>query len=152
MPKIHTEKNSVKIPENTENIEKSKILEENIEENNLTMKQTKNLDDLVSAISSAGLDEFMEYIRSPWRMLWPNFVAGIARGVGTLVGAAAVIALIGWLLTKMISLPLIGERLEPYITDIQAEITRYTESTNYNGKFEKMNTLLEEIRDELKKQ
>ena len=30
---------------------------------------------LVNAIESLGLEEFIEYIRSPWRLLWPNFVA-----------------------------------------------------------------------------
>jgi len=34
----------------------------------------------VNAIDAAGIQEFMEYIRSPWKMLWPNFVAGVARG------------------------------------------------------------------------
>jgi hypothetical protein len=38
------------------------------------------LEHLLDAIEASGLSEFMEYIRSPWKMLWPNFVAGIARG------------------------------------------------------------------------
>lgn len=84
-------------------------------------------------------------------MLWPNFVAGVARGIGTLVGAAAVLTLIGWVLTKIIDLPLIGARLEPYVNQVQEEITKYTESTNYNDNFANMEKLLSEIRDELKK-
>lgn len=61
----------------------------------------------------------MEYIRSPWKMLWPNFVAGVARGFGALVGATIVIALIGWILATIIDLPLIGKRIEPYVQQIQ---------------------------------
>lgn len=118
----------------------------------LTDKQKKDLEGLITAIEAAGMEEFIEYIRSPWKMLWPNFVAGMARWVGTLLGAAIVIAIIGWVLTKMISLPLIGKSLEPYIKNVQGEITKYTESTNYNDNFEHMEKLMTEIRDELKVQ
>lgn len=137
----------------TEQINKKpQKISEIIAKNNMTEMQKKDLERLVESIESAGLDEFMEYIRSPWRMLWPNFVAGVARGIGALIGAALVIAIIGWILTQMISLPLIGKELEPYVSKVQAEITRYTESTNYNDNFENMEKTLLEIRDEIKRQ
>lgn len=116
----------------------------------LSDDQQKNLDNLVEAISSAGLEEFIEYIRSPWKMLWPNFIAGVARGVGALVGAAVVIAIIGWILTQMVSLPLIGKSLSPYVQQIQEEINKYTESTNYKSNFIQIEKTLKEIRDDLK--
>lgn len=136
----------------TDHIEKSAILEENVEEKKMTPEQIKNLENLVEAINSAGLEEFTEYIRSPWRMLWPNFIAGVARGIGTLIGAAVVIAIIGWFLARLINLPLIGKELEPYVNKIQGEIKKYTESTNYNDNFNEMQRLLQEIRDEMKMQ
>lgn len=136
----------------TEIIEKSPILEDNIIKQELSKEQIKNLENLVEAIHASGMEEFIEYIRSPWRMLWPNFVAGVARGIGTLIGAAVVIAAIGWFLTTLIDLPLIGKKLEPYITEIQTEITKYTESTNYNDNFQNMEKLMKEIRDELRAQ
>lgn len=117
----------------------------------LTQEQQKNLENLKDAISAAWLDEFMEYIQSPWKMLWPNFVAGVARGVGALIGAAIVLALIGWILAQIISLPLIGEKIEPYIQNIQNEINKYTESTNYKPHFIEMEKILKDIRNELKK-
>ena len=45
----------------------------------LTSEERMELEGLVNALQAAGIDEFMEYIRSPWKMLWPNFVAGVAR-------------------------------------------------------------------------
>jgi hypothetical protein len=51
----------------------------------LSLYQIDKIEGLIEAIGASGLDEFMEYIRSPWKMLWPNFVAGIARGLGALV-------------------------------------------------------------------
>jgi hypothetical protein len=84
-------------------------------------------------------------------MLWPNFIAGIARGFGALVGATIVIGLVGWSLAILIDLPLIGQRLEPYVTHIQTEFKKYTEATNYNSKFDNMEKVLIEIRDNTKK-
>ena len=39
------------------------------------------IEGLIDAIEAAGVSEFIEYIRSPWKMLWPNFIAGVARGI-----------------------------------------------------------------------
>ncbi len=41
----------------------------------LPIAKREKIEGLIDAIEGAGLDEFMEYIRSPWKMLWPNFVA-----------------------------------------------------------------------------
>lgn len=100
---------------------------------------------LIDAIESIGLDEFMEYIRSPWKMLWPNFVAGIARGFGALVGATIVIALVGWLLTTIIDLPLIWKKIEPYVHTIQWEFSKFTEANNYRPNFDRIEKTLSSI-------
>ena len=105
---------------------------------------------LIDAIESTGLDEFMEYIRSPWKMLWPNFVAGVARGFGALVGVTIVIAIIGWTLSLLIDLPLIGSRIEPYVEQVQTEFNKYTEATNYRPNFERMESTLQSIDTSLK--
>ncbi len=41
----------------------------------LSQSEILKIEGLIDAIEATGLDEFMEYIRSPWKMLWPNFVA-----------------------------------------------------------------------------
>lgn len=70
LEKSITEKRQIKRLSNTktESIEKLSTLEIN------------RIEGLIDAIQAAGIDEFIEYIRSPWKMLWPNFVAGVARG------------------------------------------------------------------------
>ena len=118
----------------------------------LSLYQIDKLEGLIDAIGSSGLDEFMEYIHSPWKMLWPNFVAGIARGFGALVGAAIVVGLIGWTLSTLIDLPLIGKKLAPYVEQIQWEFSKYTESTNYRPHFERIESTLNSIDESLQKQ
>ncbi|MDD2694104.1 MAG: DUF5665 domain-containing protein [Candidatus Gracilibacteria bacterium] len=111
----------------------------------LSPSQIEQVEGLIDAIESAGIQEFIEYIRSPWKMLWPNFIAGVARGFGALVGATIVIALIGWILATIIDLPLIGKQLEPYVEKVQTEFNKYTEANNYRANFERMESTLESI-------
>ncbi|MBP9779322.1 hypothetical protein KBD33_01725 [Candidatus Gracilibacteria bacterium] len=117
----------------------------------LSDEERLKIEGLIDAIESTGLNEFMEYIRSPWRMLWPNFIAGIARGFGALIGVAIVITLIGWVLSTMISLPLIGKWIEPYVHTAQDEFKKYTEATNYKENFERIEMTLGDIKTELQK-
>ncbi len=118
----------------------------------LSLYQIDRIEWLIDAIGSAGLDEFMEYIRSPWKMLWPNFVAGVARGFGALVWATIVIALVGWMLSTLIDLPLIGKKLEPYVEKVQTEFSKFTESNNYRPHFERIEMTLNSIDESLQKQ
>ncbi len=114
-----------------------------------TKKQVENIEWLIDAIEAIGISEFIEYIRSPWKMLWPNFVAGVARGFWALVGATIVIALIWWSLSMLIDLPLIGKKLEPYVQNVQMEFRKYTEATNYKPDFQEIRNTLKDIHSEL---
>jgi Domain of unknown function (DUF5665) len=124
---------------------KQKIIEK------LDDSQIDRLEGLVDAIQSIWLEEFIEYIKSPWKMLWPNFVAGVARGFGALVGATIVIATVGWTLSTIIDLPLIGKWMEPSVEKIQYEFKKYTEATNYKESFSSLGNKLDAIRVELER-
>jgi hypothetical protein len=107
--------------------------------------QIEKIEWLIDAIQATGLDEFMEYIRSPWKMFWPNLFAGIVRGFGAVIGATIVIAMIGWFLSTLIDIPLIGKSLEPYVETVQNEFNKFTEATNYRSNFERMESTLNSI-------
>lgn len=56
------------------------------------------------------LEEFRYYLKSPWRIFWANFLAGTARGLGLLIGATVIIALVGFIIKEYLAnIPLIGE-------------------------------------------
>lgn len=117
----------------------------------LPKSEVEKIEGLIDAIEATGLDEFMEYIRSPWKMLWPNFVAWVARGFWALVWVAIVVTIVWWTLSTMISLPLIGRWIEPYVSQIQYEFNKYTEATNYKENFERIEATLKDIKTELQK-
>lgn len=55
------------------------------------------------------------------------------------------IALVGWILSTIIDLPLIGKKLEPYVEKVQSEFSRFTEATNYRPHFERIEETLNAI-------
>jgi hypothetical protein len=65
--------------------------------------------DLTKALNSVGLKEFVEYLYSPWRIIWSNLLAGIFRGLGIIIGMTVVFGLLIWILGKFVNFPLIGE-------------------------------------------
>lgn len=84
-----------------ENLEKAHIKAE---------KQAGRLLKIAQKLSRVELREFTNYLHSPWRIVWSNFLAGTARGLGFLVGAAIVLAVIGYLLKNILSkVPIVGD-------------------------------------------
>jgi len=96
-------------------------------------------------VASEALKEFIRYSSSPWRIVWTNFVAGIFRGLGAIIGASAFIAFLIWLLTLFADFPLIGE----YALQAKATVTEYISETNYNDEFDRLSNTLESIEKEL---
>jgi len=97
-------------------------------------------------VANDNLKEFIRYSSSPWRIVWTNFVAGIFRGLGTLLGASMVIALLVWLLTLFADMPLVGE----YANDFKETVSSYVRDTNYNDEFDRLGNVLERIEEDLK--
>ena len=93
------------------------------------------------------LKQFIRYSSSPWRIVWTNFVAGIFRGLGAIIGASLVIALLVWVLKVFSGMPLVGE----YADKIKAGVTAYVEETNYNDEFDRLGDTMEKIEEALTK-
>lgn len=56
------------------------------------------LERLAFAMEKMNLAEYTELLRRPWRLMWVNFIAGIARGVGTAIGFSVLGAMLLYLL------------------------------------------------------
>ena len=104
--------------------------------------------ELVKTFEAAGVVEYLQYLQSGKKMLWMNLQAGIAKGLGLTLGATVVLALLVWLLTKLVNLPVIGE----YFENAEMQVKEYVEKTNYETEFAEMNSLLSEINEQLKRQ
>lgn len=98
--------------------------------------------------ANQALKEFIRYSSSPWRIVWTNFVAGIFRGLGAIIGASVIIAFLIWLLTLFVDAPLVGE----YAKEVKDTVTGYVNDTNYNDEFDRLGDTLERIEKELSRQ
>ena len=91
--------------------------------------------------------DYLQYLQSSKRILWTNFKAGIAKGFGITIGMSLVLGIFVWILTMLVSLPVVGE----YFQKTEDYISEYAENTNYNDEFKEMNDTLREIRDNTEK-
>ena len=101
--------------------------------------------ELVKVFEAAGVVDFLEYLQSGKRIMWINFKAGIAKGLGITLGMTVVLGALIWTLTLLVDLPLVGE----YFVDAKQYVTEYAENTNYADDFAEMNQLLRDINENL---
>ena len=136
---------SEKINEGNEN----KDHKDNSDMNSSTEKKarSKPLSTREKKLAAEAMEYFIQYVSSPWRIIWVNFLAGIFRGLGALIGASIVLAILFWVLSKLVNVPLVGE----YAKEVKATVSGYVEETNYNNDFDRIGDTLERIEEELKK-
>lgn len=82
---------------------------------------TDRLDKLSFALEKMNLAEYTELLRRPWRLLWVNFMAGLARGVGMAVGFSVLGAVLLYLLRDVMMARL------PDLADLTATIVKMVE-------------------------
>ena len=99
--------------------------------------------ELVKIFEAAGVVDYLQYLQSSKRILWVNFKAGIARGFGITIGMTLVLGVFIWILTMLVSLPVVGE----YFEKTENYINEYAENRNYSDEFKDMNEILGDIRD-----
>ena len=91
--------------------------------------------------ANQALKDFIRYSSSPWRIVWTNFVAGVFRGLGAVIGASVFIAFLIWLLSLFGRMPLVGE----YAKEIKTTVSGYVDDTNYNDEFSRLENVLKRI-------
>lgn len=73
---------------------------------------------IAMTLERAKLAEYVQLMNNPWRLLWLNFIAGLARGVGIAIGGSLLVGVLLYLLSQIAILNL------PLISDIIAEIVK----------------------------
>ena len=83
------------------------------------LKSLENrLEKLTLAVEKIKMAEYVEFLNNTRRMLYTNFLAGIARGLGMAVGFTILGALLVYLLRQVVLLNL------PLISDFIADIVQ----------------------------
>jgi len=102
--------------------------------------------ELVKVFKAAGVVDFMQYLQSDRSIMWINFKAGVAKGLGMTLGMSVVLGLLIWILTKLVALPVVGE----YFADAEEYVNEFVEKTDYKSELQEMNRVLKEINKNIK--
>ena len=73
---------------------------------------------LAVSIEKMKLAEYVRLLENPWRLMYINFIAGVARGVGIAIGFTILGAIVLYILKELVLLNL------PWVGGFIAEIVR----------------------------
>ena len=85
----------------------------------------RDLERIVTIFDQVGFSEFVMYLKSPRRIILWNFVAGMFRGLGIVVGMTIVVAGLVWVMSKMVDFPLIGEYFQKVLEILQDAVPKH---------------------------
>jgi hypothetical protein len=77
----------------------------------------REVDRIAKIVERMNLGDYVGLLQKPGRLLWINFLAGLARGLGTILGATVLVSLIVALAQWIIAshLPGIGRFVEDFL-------------------------------------
>jgi hypothetical protein len=68
---------------------------------------------LAKTIDRSGFREYVDYLSRPWKIFTVNFFAGLFRGLGFVIGATVIVAILVYIIANwLVNLPFIGEAFE----------------------------------------
>ncbi|MGE5329908.1 MAG: DUF5665 domain-containing protein [Deltaproteobacteria bacterium] len=70
--------------------------------------------------------EYQEFLEKPVKVLWTNFIRGVASGLGMAIGFTILGALVLYLLKSMVNLnlPLIGQYIAELVKIVQENMNK----------------------------
>ncbi|MCT4508502.1 MAG: DUF5665 domain-containing protein [Tepidibacter sp.] len=79
----------------------------------------KKIDTLAQSIDKSRIREYSEIVSNPKRLIYLNFVAGLAKGFGTAIGLTILAAIGIYVLHSWVNLPLIGQYIAKLLDIIE---------------------------------
>ncbi len=81
---------------------------------------SKKVDRLSTIMERLNLVYYLELFRKPWKLFFVNLLAGMARGLGFVLGASLLVGLLIWILKPFISIPLLGKFIAKIIEAVKS--------------------------------
>jgi len=80
---------------------------------------------LTYSMEKMNLAEYTTLLQNPWRLLWVNFMAGSARGLGIGFGFAVLTALLLYIMRglMMANLPVIGDLIATIVRLVEQDLS-----------------------------
>lgn len=85
-------------------------------------RHIKELDKLLQRLDNSGVHQYVKLSQRTGKILWLNFISGVARGLGFTVGTAIVLAIVYKILSTLISMNI------PYLTEMLLELVELVQT------------------------
>ena len=86
-------------------------------------KQEKNLAESVQTLTELVKElrdqDYLSILEDKKKFLWYNFLTGAAKGLGFVIGSTLVLALTLWILSQLITVPVLGDWIANLINYIK---------------------------------
>lgn len=79
----------------------------------------KKLNHLMKDLEKTRISEYVDMLDKPMKLLYVNFIIGLARGLGTAIGLTILAAIFFYILNQIVDLPLIGKHIARLIEIIE---------------------------------
>ena len=85
-----------------------------------TQNLANELEALRKEVNLLNGHRFVRLHDSTWRLMWFNFLRGLAFGFGSVAGATIVVSIVGYFLNQIEVVPIIGEWAKQLASEIMA--------------------------------
>jgi hypothetical protein len=94
------------------------------EEDEIIKELSDKVGELSTHMDKMRLAEYIDLLEHPRRLLYINFLVGIARGFGTAIGFTILAAVVLYLMQKVVilNMPIIGSFIADLVRIVQQEI------------------------------
>lgn len=75
---------------------------------------------LAQAIETLNQHKLMQIYANPWRMMWVNFLRGLAFGLGSVLGATILLYVTVQILAQIEFIPILGDWAAQIIGEIES--------------------------------
>ena len=84
----------------------------------------QKLDEISLNMEKLGIAEYVELLNHPRRLIWPNFIGGLARGFGMAIGFTILAALVIYLFRQLnvLNIPIIGKFIADIVDIVQNQM------------------------------
>ncbi|NLG33493.1 MAG: hypothetical protein GX550_08245 [Syntrophomonadaceae bacterium] len=95
------------------------------EDNTGLEKLARRVEELAINMDKMRFAEYIQLLENPYRLLYVNFLAGLARGLGTAIGFTLLAAVLIYFLQRiiMLNIPLIGDFIADIVQIVQSQLS-----------------------------
>ena len=86
----------------------------------------ENVEKIATHLEKANFQDYALLLSNPWKLMWVNFIAGVARGVGTAIGITVIFAVVIYILATVLGpfmkIPIIGSYIAQLVEFVNRSV------------------------------